>query len=126
MVQTPQVRLIVPSESRYVRIARLTAAAVGTDAGFDVEDVEDVRIAVNELFALLIEGAEDSSATVELSFATANGSLDVEGRRQGAHAIDGPEDLAREILAVVVDEHHFDHDGDARHFRLRKHVPGAP
>jgi hypothetical protein len=127
MVQTvPESRLIrlsVPAESRFVRLARLMAAAVGSDTGFDVEGVEDLRIAVNELFALLIEEAEDSTASVELIFTIDATGVEVEGVRRDAEPIAGPEELALEILEVVVDEHSFDTEDGARRFRLRKQVP---
>lgn len=119
------IRLSVPAQSRFVRLARLTAASVGNDAGFDVEGVEDLRIAVNEMFALLVEDAEDAAATVELTFVIHRDGISVEGSRGGADPIAGPEDLAREILRVVVDEHSFEHDGDTRRFRLRKRVSVA-
>lgn len=101
------------------------SAAVGSDAGFDVEGVEDLRIAVNELFALLIEEAEDSTASVELTFTIDAAGVEVEGVRRDAGPIAGPEELAQEILEVVVDEHSFDTVDGARRFRLRKQVPVA-
>ncbi len=108
-----------------MRLARLTAAAVGDDAGFDVEGVEDLRIAVNELFALLIEEAEDGDASVELTFSVDVDGVEVEGVRHDADPIAGPEELAREILQVVVDEHSFESGDGARRFLLRKQVPVA-
>ncbi|MGE3622176.1 MAG: ATP-binding protein [Acidimicrobiia bacterium] len=126
MVEDHQVvRLSVPALSRYVRLARLTAASVGNDAGFDIDGVEDLRIAVDELFALLVEGAEDAEAVVELVFGMDGGDVTVEGTRSGATPVHGPEHLAQEILKVVVDEHSFEHDGTARRFRLRKKVAVA-
>ncbi len=100
------------------------AAAVGSDTGFDVEGVEDLRIAVNELFALLIEEAEDSTASVELIFTIDATGVEVEGVRRDAEPIAGPEELAQEILEVVVDEHSFDTEDGARRFRLAKAGPG--
>jgi anti-sigma regulatory factor (Ser/Thr protein kinase) len=114
------VRLSLPALSKHVRLARLTAAGLATDAGFDVDGVEDLRVAVNELFALLVDDAEDSHATVELTFTSDDGHLLVEGVRAGAGPTEGPEDLALEILRVVVDDHSFVvTDGDRR-FSLRK------
>jgi hypothetical protein len=120
-----QIRLSVPAVSRFVRLARLTAAAVGDDAGFDVEGVEDLRIAVNELFALLIEDAEDSEASVELTFGVDEAGVEFEGVRHDAEPIAGPEELALEILQVVVDEHSFESVDGTRRFLLRKQVPVA-
>jgi hypothetical protein len=122
MQEPPAVRLSLPAESRYVRLARLTAASVGDDAGFDIDGIEDLRIAVNEMYALLIEGSEDPAGEVQLTFRLTGDGVEVEGLRAGVPATDGPELLAREILAVVVDDHSFDHDGTNRRFHLRKRV----
>src|SRR5688500_19402777 len=101
------VRLSDPAESRYVRLARLAAAGVATEAGFDVDGVEDLRVAVNEMFALLVDDAEDPAGTVDLEFGVDGDTVSVAGER----SLDGPapamEDLALEILRVVVDEHEF-------------------
>lgn len=118
----PPVRLSVPAESRYVRLVRLTAAAIADDAGLDIDGVEDLRIAVNELFALLVDGAEEPTTVIELSFANDGTAVTVSGHRPGGGPIDGPEDLALEILRVVVDEHAFDHDDGDRRFTLRKRL----
>ena len=43
------VELIIPVQSDLVVLARLTAATVASRAGFNVEEVEDLRLAVDEL-----------------------------------------------------------------------------
>jgi anti-sigma regulatory factor (Ser/Thr protein kinase) len=123
------VRLTVPAESRYVRLVRLAAAGVATEAGFDVDDVEDLRVAVNELFALLVDDSEDPLGTVDVTYTVSDGAVSVRGERSvSATASDpgGPEDLALEILRVVVDEHDYSTAGGLRTFSLVKRAPVAP
>jgi anti-sigma regulatory factor (Ser/Thr protein kinase) len=43
------VRLILPAGTRYLRVARLVASSLATMAGADLDGVEDLRIAVDEL-----------------------------------------------------------------------------
>ena len=95
----------------------------------DVDDVEDLRVAVNELFTLLVDDSEDPSGVVELTYVEMEGAVSVTGSRQldgSAPPVSGPEDLALEILRVVVDEHEFTSDGDRRTFSLLKRLPAAP
>ena len=118
------VQLIVPAEPGSARLARLVAAALAADADFSVDDTEDLRVAVSELVALLVEGAVDPDDTVTLGYRRESGAVEVTGQRQlsdGA-GVDGasPDDLALEILRVVVDEHTFESDGNGRQFRLLK------
>jgi hypothetical protein len=120
------VQLIVPAEAGSARLARLIAAALATDASFTVDDTEDLRVAVSELVALLVEGAEDPADHVSLTYRRTSDVVEVTGERTlqtpSAATTDGaePDDLALEILRVVVDEHDYTHNGTGRHFRLVK------
>ena len=116
------VRLTVPAAPSSVRLARLVAAGVAADAGLSIDDTEDLRIAVSELVALLIEGAAEDTPEVVITYRRAPGEVEVSGEAAVAVALDGPidDDLAFEILAVVVDSHDFEVEGDTRRFRLVK------
>lgn len=134
------VQLIVPAEAGSARLARLVAAALATDANFTIDDTEDLRVAVSELVALLVEGAEDRSAQVSLTYRRTDEMVEVTGERtlHTAGAVDrsdssdssdssdgaAPDDLALEILRVVVDEHDYSHHDTGRHFRLVKRTRG--
>lgn len=117
-------RLSVPALSRYGRVARLAAAGVAAEAGMGVDDVEDLRVAVNELFSLMVDDCPLPTDEVELEMQeTANGSVEVRGeRRMSVSPGDDAEplELAREILSVVVDDFDFDTAGDVRRFVIRK------
>ena len=116
------VRLSVPGSLEYVRVVRLTAAAVAARLSFDVEEIEDLRVAVDELVSTVIEAGD--GAEVNITFTSLDGAFVAEGDSQVARepAID---DLTRQILSVVVDA--FDvtaTDGVAR-FRATKRSTSA-
>jgi anti-sigma regulatory factor (Ser/Thr protein kinase) len=72
------VRLEIPPQTRVVRAARLVASGLASTAGFDVDDVDDMRIAVDELCAVLFElGA---GGFVNITFATRPGEIEVFGQ----------------------------------------------
>lgn len=115
------IELVLPADVRLVRLARLVASGIASTAGFDVEEVEDLRIAVDEGCASLIEGGDGSPLL--LSFGLAADSVDVFGSTNGR----GPADidqsrlsLSKAILRVVVDEHELLADRGRTSFRLRK------
>jgi anti-sigma regulatory factor (Ser/Thr protein kinase) len=117
------VKLTAPAERGSVRLVRILAAGVAADAGLSIDDTEDLRIAVSELVALLVDGVDEGESSIEIEFDRAAGEVVVEGRRP---AVSGhPEsaevdDLALEILRVVVDDHTFDAGATGRRFRLVK------
>lgn len=121
------VQLTVPAHADSARLARLMAAAVAADVGFTLDETEDLRVAVSELVALLVEEDHNAVDEVVLTYQRASDTVEVTGQRAaatsgGAHNAEGvaPDDLALEILRVVVDEHDFTQNASGRHFRLVK------
>jgi hypothetical protein len=124
MASHPPVRLTVPAEPSSVRLARLVAGGVAADAGLSVEDTEDLRIAVSEMVALLIDAPGPDAEPAEVTYRREPGEVEVSGELvcpSPPPAEPSPtEDLALEILRVVVDHHDFVVDGDVRRFHLVK------
>jgi anti-sigma regulatory factor (Ser/Thr protein kinase) len=122
----PPVRLSVPARTESVRLVRLVAAGVGADAGLDVDAIEDLRLGVAELFALLVGDEDDPASVIEVSYRAHDGAVAVEGMREGWGAeAPEPDELARDLLAVVVDEHELVAEGERYAFRLLKRVTPA-
>ncbi|MGH9211575.1 MAG: ATP-binding protein [Acidimicrobiales bacterium] len=115
MVLTTPIELTLPGESRFMRLARLVASGVATTCGLPLEEVEDFRVAVDEVCATLIEAG--AGKPIRLSFTVGEGTLVVTGQ---THDIDqhGPDEdrlaLSRQILDVIAESHRFSRvDGHA-------------
>ncbi|ABW17579.1 ATP-binding protein [Alkaliphilus oremlandii] len=48
MMQMDEFKLTVPSKPEYVGVIRLTLAAIASRVGFDIEKIEDMKVAVAE------------------------------------------------------------------------------
>jgi serine/threonine-protein kinase RsbW len=114
------IELTFPASSRFVRLSRLAAASVAAELDFDVESVDDLRIAVDEAVTLLLTGAGEG--TVALRFLPSDTGLAVDGRCDDA-AVDNlePSDLVEAILSATTDEHRFDSGPGYRSFSILKH-----
>jgi anti-sigma regulatory factor (Ser/Thr protein kinase) len=135
------VQLTAPAERGSVRLARLVASGVAAEAGFSIDDTEDLRIAVSELVALLVDCVEDLRGSILVTYLSTPGEVTVEGQSQIERSVvdgestrvagpSGPDtpavdDLALEILRVVVDDHAFEADEEGRRFRLMKRARPA-
>ncbi len=119
------VQLTIPVQSDLVVLARLTAATVASRAGFDVEEVEDLRLAVDELCVSIVNGS--AVGRLNLTFLSEDGSVEV------ICALDGPgpapveteddygeHDLSARILDALVDEHGEEIGDGERRAWLRK------
>lgn len=118
------VRVQLPVDSRYIRVARLVAAGLASTAGFDVDAVDDFRIAVDELCAALLEVGE-ADQSVELTFAVRDGEVQVDGRTEtsGTASFDGDRlDLSKQILDVACDTYTLSMNGTSALFSARKHA----
>src|SRR3954471_249439 len=62
---TTVVRLIVPRALEFVPLARVTVAGYAARLGFDIDEIEDSRIAVDELARILVEVGDGD--TVDLA-----------------------------------------------------------
>ena len=114
------VRLELPLESKYIRVARLVASGLGATAGLDVDAVDDLRIAVDELCAALFEVGGQK---VELTFAVDADHVEVTGSTQtGSVAAFEPARLvlSRQILDVACDTYSLTLDGGYARFTMRK------
>src|SRR6478609_11057000 len=58
---TEVIRLSVPAEAGYLTVVRTAAAAVAGRLGATVDDIEDLRIAVNEACAVLLAHADEGA-----------------------------------------------------------------
>ena len=57
MSHQPDVELRLPAESAYVAVLRMTTAGLAARLDFTLDDIEDLRMAVGEACALVLENA---------------------------------------------------------------------
>ena len=108
-VDNDHFEVIAPLRTRYASTIRMIAASLGADAGFTVDEIDDVRLGLDEVFSMLAErhagdrvrtsfrlNGNELIATLTLD----SGRLDVE-----------PDDLATNILRSVVDHYEFTAEG---------------
>ncbi|HEY7068584.1 MAG TPA: hypothetical protein VH479_00645, partial [Acidimicrobiales bacterium] len=60
--------MTAPAEPGSARLARIFAAGVAADAGLSIDDTEDLRIAVSELVALLVDGIAGARESIVVRF----------------------------------------------------------
>lgn len=121
-----RVELLLPPDSRYMRLARLMASGVASTCGLPLDEVEDFRIAVDEMCAALIEVGDGDQ--VSLAFAFTDDAVVVEGRTPAKPEGVVDEDrlnLSRQILDVVTDGHELTTGNGYATFTARKLIRGG-
>ncbi|HTT87044.1 MAG TPA: hypothetical protein VMF60_06740 [Acidimicrobiales bacterium] len=139
------ITLDLPADPAVLSLARLTVAVVAARADLGLEDVDDLRLAVEELclsmwrriehdpVRLLFRFAwEPLCVEVACSFVTDDAALrsiddgTVRGDVAGVHDGGAPEDLSQQILDALVDDHGVISDGDGLSGWVRKRRWPAP
>ena len=120
------VRLVVPAAPEYLRLVRLTAAGMASRLRFTFDEVEDLRIAVDELCFHLLgsDDAEeipiDEDRTMELVYSANADSITITGRTGLSGGLPEPSELSEQILDALVDEHEVSGSDGMVTFRLKK------
>ncbi len=63
-----RIAITLPCKAEYVSVARLAASGVASRAGFDIDTVEDIKVAVSEVCSRIISVSENSSKQYEIEF----------------------------------------------------------
>jgi serine/threonine-protein kinase RsbW len=116
-----EIRLTVPAQPAYARVARVAGGGLAARLGFSYDEVEEIRLAVGEAWALVL-GSEPADGTVEVRFRVGEESLSVEltASVSGAPAPSPVEPAADpiDVLRLLTDS--LDVDIDRRWLRLEK------
>jgi hypothetical protein len=127
VASSDEVLLIVPALPEFLRLARVTAAGLAGRLGFNYDEVEDLRLAIDEL-CFGLTGPTGRRGTVELRYILSEDGLVVEGR---GHFVDdiapvGLTELSEVILTALVDDHYLGAGVQGPEFRLVKRHQDNP
>ncbi len=106
------IELALPADTRLLRLVRLVASGLASTAGFDVDELDDLRIAVDEAVASLLEGGDGTR--LNLRFDVGGSEVGMSGSTPAAPGspLDADRvELSTQILAAVCDDHELDVSG---------------
>lgn len=115
--------LTLPARPEYVTIARSVAAGIAAKASMTLDDIEDVRLAVDEACAHLLSSTSSERMTLEVAR--------TEGQLQIATGVDGAIDaapsgddgaIAWRILEALADSVLLERDGTSAVIRMVKRI----
>jgi serine/threonine-protein kinase RsbW len=99
------VSISIPALPAYLQVVRLIASGLSTRLGFTIDEIEDLKIAVDELCAYLT-GTQGRDGTLHIDFTIDGAMLRIEGRGEFLSGIKVRTDLtelSQMILSTVVD-----------------------
>ena len=112
-LQIDGLNISFPARSGYLTICRLNAGALGSAAGFDVDELDDLRLAITEAATWLLSD-EEAGGDVELRLSAAKHGVRIDGLRSAPGLPHRPvQELSEAILGATVDEFRLVQDADS-------------
>lgn len=96
----------IPAAPRYLHVVRLVAAGLASRLHFTIDDIEDLKIAVDELAAYMT-GANGREGSLEITFSVDGDRIEIHGAGKFDGDVTVRTDLtefSRQILTTVADE----------------------
>ena len=100
-----QVTVRIPASPAYIGVVRLVAAGLATRLQFTIDEIEDLKIAVDELCAYLT-GSQGRDGDLQIAFSISDNKIAIRGEGQlspGQRVRTELTDFSRMILDTVVD-----------------------
>lgn len=124
-----EVELSVPASPEFLRMARMTGAGVASRLGFTYEEVEDLRIAIDELLYTLL-GRSARPGTITLRYLMSGDAVTIEAWGHFDDELDEMphlSPLSEQILRSITDECVLDGGPAGPSFRMvkRKRMIGS-
>lgn len=109
------VSVLVPSKPEYVSVVRLTASGIASRMGFDIDDIEGIKVSISEVINRMID-KRISFDGIKIDFHLYSDLIRIDFRLSGSSPRDIFEseegNFALEIIRSLMDEVNLNwHDG---------------
>ncbi len=111
MKSTDKITLLLPCKAEYVSVARLAASGVACRMGFNIDTIEDIKVAVSEVCSRIIsvdvKSANDYSITYEVCEDRLIITFSSDMEKAGCLFNNDEDGLGMSIISAFMDEVEF-------------------
>ncbi|MEA2452872.1 MAG: serine/threonine-protein kinase RsbW [Actinomycetota bacterium] len=116
------ISVTIPASPEYLKVVRLIVSGLATRLKFTIDDLEDLKIAVDELSAYLT-GAQGRDGTLDIGFDLHDDRIEIRGAGHfsaGTKVRTDLTEMSKMILETVVDDAVLEQTDGNPTFRLSK------
>ena len=103
------IEAVLPLDTRYIATLRLLTASLAVDAGFSVDEIDDLRLAISEVWSAMADRAPEGRVAARFAPRTAGLAVTLTLLAPGASVSPAEplmlDELGRSILESVVDSY---------------------
>jgi serine/threonine-protein kinase RsbW len=99
------VEVTVPLRTDFIATLRTVSASLGADAGFSIDEIDDLRLAISEIVSSMIDSTTSTEDRIVASFEVGTAGVSVVITTERGEIDIELDDLAASILESVVDEY---------------------
>ena len=119
--------LVVPADGSYLAVLRTATAGLAARLQFTLDEIEDLRIAVDEACAILLSVASaQTEVTSQFEVTDSALSIDVSVPIIGQATLPGGNSFSWQVLTALAGEVNAQTDGDRAAIRLTKRRTQPP
>ncbi len=125
MSNSEQIKLTLPVNAAYVSAARLTASSVANRLNFDIEEIEDIKVAVSEACTYIIKNpCFSSNDNFKIEFNMAKDSIKINLSVESDKEVDIDDDeMSLRVITALMNNTNIDYDGKFFNMTIeKKHV----
>lgn len=116
ITQNDSIELVLPFKAEYVSVARLTVSGIANRMKFDIEAIEDIKVAVAEVCNKLVAVGSSQAPSYRIVFEISGKSLniyfDCEDKSIECIFGDGNDELGMSLISALMDDVAFCTDKD--------------
>ena len=105
------IRMSIPAKPDYILAVRLAVSAVAERMGFDIDDIEDLKVASAEGCIMLLSYRPES-VEIDMTVKEDGLEMDISAEAPKGREENPEEDLSQYLLEALVDECSFKKRGD--------------
>lgn len=121
--ETGDVTVRVPARPEFVQVVRVVASSVAVQCGVRMDELEDLRLAVDEACGFLVR-SHPGASTLTVTFTPAGSSVSVAAAIEGGTETSGPSDgaefLTWHLLGALTDGARFERGTGGPTIRFEK------
>lgn len=107
-----KINLSIPKKSEYMSTIRLTTSALSNLNGFNIDDIEDLKVIVSEVCTFFMSNIEKNNEPLNLEYQVEEGRLTVEVSDLNDGKIDEKNKANSEMCIMIIeslaDSYNFD------------------